>query len=189
MGKLEEGAEKVSVLAIFAGPWGCFARLGIVAAACAMVWFHGWFKGNEHGTQKLSDYQAAEARADTKLQAARQVIVTQIQIKYRDRIQEVLVAGQTIEKEVVRYVTKEDDAAVGSVPVGAVRVFNAAWSGAPAGPPAESDRRPSGYPLSELTAADAHNATSCRVWKSQRDGLIELYRNLQRLDLEVKGQP
>lgn len=164
-------------LAIFAGPYAMFARIGVLAAVGLALWGHGFWKGNEHGTQKKTDYIAAEAKADTKLAAVRQMIVTQIQTKYVDRIKIVREAGQTIEKEIKVYVTKEDDAV--PVPVGFVRVFNAAWSGTPAGPPADTDRGSSGYPLSAVASADANNATTCRVWKEQRDGLIEFYRKQQ----------
>jgi len=34
--------------------------------------------------------------------------------------------------------------------------------------------------LSEVAAADAHNATSALYYKAQRDGLIEFYRALQK---------
>lgn len=165
-------------LALFAGPFAPLARLGLIALAGFGIWLHGWYKGNEHGGQKLIDYQAAEARADTKLAVARERVVREVEIKYRDRITEVRVAGETIEREVPIYVTKADDAGC-TVPVGWVREYNAAWAGTPAGDPQDTDRGPSGYPLSEIAAAEAHNATSCRTWKAQRDGLIELY-NRQR---------
>lgn len=166
-------------LAIFAGPYAMLARIGVLAVVALAVWGHGFWKGNEHGTEKLVNYQAAEAKADTELAAARQVVVTQIQTKYVDRIKVVREQGETITKEVHHYVTQQDDAV--PVPVGFVRVFNAAWSGTPPGPPADADRGPSGYPLSAVADAGTNNATTCRVWKEQRDGVIEFYRKQQAL--------
>lgn len=167
-----------TIPSLLAGPYGFLIRIGIMALVAGGIFLTGWLKGNAHGTQKLYDYQAAEAKEAVRIAAVRQKIVTVTEVKYRDRIQKVVVQGETIEKEVVRYVTKSDDAGC-AVPVGFVREYNAAWSGEPAGPPAESDRGPSGVPISEVAAADAHNATSCRLYKEQRDGLIEFYRKQQ----------
>ena len=168
-------------LAIFAGPMGMLYKWGIIAALAAVVWGHGWVKGNGHGTQKLTDYVGAQAVATLKLIKQRAEVVTKIQVKYEKVIEQIFTKGETIEKEVPIYVTKADDAGC-VIPVGWVREYNAAWSGTPAGSPLETDRGPSGVPLSEAAAADAHNATSCLTLKAQRDGLIELYQGLQKLD-------
>jgi hypothetical protein len=139
---------------------------------------YGWIKGNAHGTAKLDAYIGKQAIETVRIAAARQVVVTKTEIEYRDRIKTVYLKGETIEREVTRYVTKVDDSGC-TIPVGFVREFNAAWSGAPAGPPAESDRGTSGIALSEVSSTDAHNATSCRAYKEQRDGLIKFYRDQQ----------
>ncbi len=167
-----------TVLAVFSGPWGWLARVGVVAVLALAVWLHGWVKGNQHGTEKLTEYIGKQAVQTVRIAAARQVIVTRTEIEYRDRIKTVYLKGETIVREVERYVTKADDAGC-TVPVGFVRNFNAAWSGAPAGPTAESDRGTSGIALSEVASTEAHNATSCLVYKTQRDGLIKFYRDQQ----------
>ena len=150
--------------------------LALALAAAALVAF-GWFKGNAHGTQKLIEYKADELKQSVRIAGVRTQIVTQTQTKYVDRIQTIYKQAEAIKETV--YVTKADDAGC-VVTVGVVREFNAAWGGA-AGPAAESDRQPSGVPLSEVAAADAFNATSCRVYKEQRDGLIEFYRKQQKV--------
>lgn len=168
-------------LAVFAGPYAALARAGVLAVVALALWGHGYWKGNEHGSQKLVDHIAAEAKADTKLAAARVVEIEKVRVEYRDRIKTEKVAGETITKEVTVYVTKEDDAA-GSVPVGFVRVLNAAWAGTPPGPPDGADRGPSGNTLSSTAEIEAGNATTCRIWKQQRDGLIEAWRTQQALE-------
>jgi len=169
---------RMSPLALFAGPYAKLARLAVVALVALAFWGHGFWKGNEHGTQKLTDHLAAQAKADTKLAAARVQVVKEVEIKYRDRIKVERIAGETITREVKVYVTKEDDAGC-SVPVGTIRVLNAAWAGEPPGPPAESDRGPSGNTLSSTAGIEAGNAATCRIWKQQRDGLIEFYQKQQ----------
>lgn len=148
---------------------------GLLAAGLlGGVWFHGYTRGE----LKLYDYQAKQATETVRVVVVRGQVVREVEVKYRDRIKTIYVQGQTIEKEVIRYVTKEDDAGC-VVPVGFVRGHTAAWSGTPAGPPAESDRGPSGVPLSEVAGAEAHNATACLAYKAQRDGLIEFYKRQQ----------
>jgi hypothetical protein len=76
--------------------------------------------------------------------------------------QQTRIVYRTLEKEVTRYVTKESDARC-VVPVGFVRVFNAAAVGDPAAPaggaPAgEPDAQPSGVELSDVLANDVFNA-------------------------------
>lgn len=153
-------------------------RVLALLALVAAVWGHGWLKGNAHGTEKLTEYQGAQLAATVKLANARIQIVHEVETKYVDRIKTITVAGETITKEIPTYVTKADDAEF-PVPVGFVRLFGAAWTGAAAGPPAESDRQPSGVPLSEIAGDEANNATACFIYKTQRDGLIEFYRKLQ----------
>ena len=165
-------------LALFTGPYALLAKWGVIALLVAAFGGWSWFKGNEHGTQKLIDYQAEQSRETVRLTAAREKIVRVVDVKYRDRIQTIYTQGDTIEKEVKVYVTSTDDAGC-VVPVGFVREHNAAWAGTPAGSPAESDRGPSGVPLSEVATAGAGNATACLAYKTQRDGLIEFYRKLQ----------
>lgn len=165
-------------LAIFTGPYALLAKWGVIAALVSAFAGYFWFKGDEHGTQKLIDYQGKQATEAVRIGTARVLIVHEIEIKYVDRIQKIYVQGATIEKEVKVYVTAKDDAGC-VVPVGFVREYNAAWSGAPAGSAAESDRGPSGVPLSTVAQADAGNAKACLIYKEQRDGVIEFYRKQQ----------
>lgn len=165
----------MSPLAIFTGPYALLAKWGIIAVLVAAFAGYFWIKGDEHGTEKLTAYIGKQAVETVRIGAARVEIVTVTETKYVDRIQRIYVHGKIIEKEVVKYVTQADDAGC-TVPLGFVREYNAAWTGAPAGPPAESDRGASGVPLSGVAQADAHNATSCLAYKAQRDGLIEFYR-------------
>lgn len=165
-------------LALFTGPYALLAKWGVIAALVAAFAGYFWLKGYEHGTQKLIDYQARQATEAVRVGGLRVQIVHEVEVKYVDRLRTIYVQGAAIEKEVIKYVTKEDDAGC-VVPVGFVRGFNAAWSGAPAGSPAESDRGPSGVPLSAVAETEAHNATSCLAYKEQRDGLIEFYRKQQ----------
>lgn len=165
-------------LAIFSGPYALLAKWGVIVLVLAAAFGSGWIKGNEHGTQKLIDYQGKQAIETVRVAAERVKVVTQVETKWRTKIETVTVQGATIEKEVVKYVTSTDDAGC-TIPAGFVREHTAAWTNTPAGPPEDADRRPSGIPLSAAAEAEARNATACLTFKAQRDGLIETYRKLQ----------
>lgn len=165
-------------LAIFTGPYALLAKWGVIAALLAAFGGWAWIKGDEHGTEKLTTYIGKQAVETVRIADARVKIVRETEIEYVPVLQKIYVQGKTIEKEVKVYVTQADDAGC-TVPLGFVREYNAAWAGSPAGSPAESDRGASGVPLSGVAEADTHNATSCRAYKAQRDGLIEFYRKQQ----------
>jgi hypothetical protein len=167
-------------LAIFSGPYALLIKWGVIAALVAAFAGFFWIKGDEHGTEKLTDYVGKQALETVRIGAARVEIVNKIETVYVDKIKTAYLKGQTIEKEVVKYVTKTDDAAC-IVPVGFVREFNAAWRNIPPGPAEESDRQPSGVPLSAVAQTLDYNATACQAYKIQRDGLIEFYRAQQKV--------
>ena len=168
-----------AILGIFTGPYALLAKWGVIAALCAAFYGFAWYRGDQHGTEKLTAYQGAQAVAEVKLRDAQIKVVHDIQTEYRDRIKTVYVKGDTITKEVTKYVTAADDTGC-TIPVGFVREYGAMWTNTSAGPPSESDRGPSGVQLSAVADSDSGNARSCFVYKEQRDGLIKLYRQLQQ---------
>ncbi|KVM74413.1 hypothetical protein WJ60_00055 [Burkholderia ubonensis] len=89
------------------------------------------------------------ARRDVK-------VVTQ----YVDRVQVVREKGDTIIKEVPVYVDREADRAC-VVPVGFVRVHDAAVANVPVGDPGSADAAPAGIALSAVAATVAGNYTTC----------------------------
>lgn len=165
------------MIGLLLGNWQRLLIYGVVALLIAgMLELDGYRRGEK----KLFEYQAKQAIEAVKIVQKRGEVVTKTEVKWRTVINTIIKKGETITKEVPVYVTKQDDAAC-TVPIGFVREYNAAWSGEPAGPPAESDRGPSGVPLSAVAEADAVNATSALYYKAQRDGLIEFYRKQQAL--------
>ncbi|KFG96061.1 signal peptide protein [Burkholderia paludis] len=89
------------------------------------------------------------ARRDVK-------VVTQ----YVDRIQIVREKGDAIIKEAPVYVDREADRAC-VVPVGFVRVHDAAVANLPVGDPGDTDAAPSGIARSAVAATVAGNYTTC----------------------------
>lgn len=93
----------MGILSVFTGPYAMLARGAVLALAAAVFGAFCWFKGNEHGTQKLVNYQGAQAIAAVKVNTARQVVNTQIVTKYVKVAAETKIVTETVEKEVVKY--------------------------------------------------------------------------------------
>lgn len=152
--------------------WGALLLAGLMLVAIGRMW------GQRIEGEKHTEYVIKQAQQTAKIAQAQARVVVRTEIKYRDRIQKIFVKGETIEKEVPVYVTQADNAHC-TVNVGFVRSYNAAWSGDPAGPAADSDREPAGIPLSEVAETDAFNATVCRAWKEQALGWREHFGKLK----------
>jgi hypothetical protein len=155
-----------------------WARWLVLALAAAVFGTICYDKGKQVEGERHLAYIGRQAEQTVKIAKAQQVIVTQTQIKYVDRIKTIYVKGDEIEKQVPIYITQVDDENFG-VNVGFVRLYDAAWSGEPVGPPADSDRGPSGVSLAQVAATDAFNATSCRAWRDIALGTREHYTRLQ----------
>jgi len=76
--------------------------LAYVLIALALIAF-GWVKGNDHGSQKLFDYQAKEAAEVVRIVTARGQVTEKVVTKYIKVAGETKVITQTIEKEVSGY--------------------------------------------------------------------------------------
>lgn len=92
------------LLTVFSGPWAWAARVAVYAALVASIFAYGWVKGNEHGTVKLTNYQAAQVIAADKIivkqGAATERVITQY-VKVQGKTERVT---QTVQQEVTKYV-------------------------------------------------------------------------------------
>jgi hypothetical protein len=154
--------------------------IAVLLVALALVAF-GWVKGDEHGTQKLIDYQGAQAVAAVKIAAAQGAVTTRVEVRVRERVRIVREAGETIVKEVPVYVTPEADAAC-AVNRGFVRLHDAAAAGEIPGPPALSDGAAGGVALSAVGATVAHNYATALLWREQLLGCQAWIRDQQAIE-------
>jgi len=182
------GGNGMSVIVRLLGGWqGPVTRLLIISVLTgSAVWK---FQSTRYAA-RLARLQAALVASEAKAAAARAQltqaqtqVVTQVEIRYRDRLKIVKEKGDTIIKEAPVYVTSEDSARFG-VNIGFVRSYNAAFSGIAPRPPAESDRRPAGLPLTEIAQTNAFNASVCRQWREQALEWRQFYRLLQKTRME-----
>lgn len=94
----------MSPLAIFTGPYALLAKWGVIAALLAAFGGWAWFKGNEHGTQKLIDFKAAQAVEAVRLKEFRQVVTEKVVTKFIQVAAKTKVVTNTVHDEVIRYV-------------------------------------------------------------------------------------
>ncbi len=94
------------------------------------IFGYGYVKGNQHGTAKLADYQAAQLAKATIIVTKQGAVTERVVTKYVKTAGETKTVTNTIEKEIIRYesakldlcplsngfVSLHDSAALGSVP-------------------------------------------------------------------------
>ena len=155
-----------------------WARWVSLACSGAILFLFGQLHGERVAGQHHIDYVTAQAGQTVKVAHAQTKVVIQTEIEYRDRIQKIYVKGDVIEKEIPVYVTQADNDHC-TINAGFVRSHDAAWTSAPAGPAADTDREPAAVSLADVGQAVAFNATACLAWREQSLGLREFYRKLQ----------
>lgn len=155
--------------------WARWLALLLILAVFGTICYN---KGKQAEGEKHLAYVEKQARQTDKIVKAQQVIVTQTQIKYIDRINTIYVKGEEVEKQVPIYITQADNVRF-AVNAGFVRLYDAAWSGEAPGPATDSDREPAGVSLAQIAEVDVFNATSCRAWREIALGQREHYTDLQ----------
>lgn len=157
------------------------AVLALLAAAGAGAWFTDRYRETVRRTTE-AETLVASLRAQLDNTDAGVVEVT----KYVDRVQTIRVKGDTIVKEIPRYVTVEADAAC-TVPGGFVRLHDAAAAGGVLGQdPGGADAAPSGVPLSAVADTVASNYTTGHVNAAR---LTALQDTLRAQGVTIIGEP
>ena len=116
-------------LALFAGPQGLVLKWVVIAFLAVAFGTMAWIKGDAHGTQKLIDYQAAQATAAVKSVTKQGAITERVVTKYVDRVKMLAGATTTIETEVVKYVDSKPLALACMLDAGWVRLHDDAAAG------------------------------------------------------------
>jgi 2-succinyl-5-enolpyruvyl-6-hydroxy-3-cyclohexene-1-carboxylate synthase len=157
-------------------PW--WAKWAALAALVLAAYGVGRLQEAHRGADAMVAYVGQQAAQSARIVVRQAKVVTVVETKYVDRIQKIYVEGKQIEADIPQYITPAD-AGLFAVNAGFVRVVDAAWSGEPAGPAADSDRGPAGIPLDRIAAVEAGNATSCRAWREQALGWRDFYAGQQ----------
>jgi len=155
--------------------------LTLAAAAGGGAWLTNRYRAALQRAD-TAETSAASLRAQLDSTEAGVVTVT----RYVDRVRTVEVKGDTIIKEIPRYVPAQADAAC-IVPVGFVRLHDAAATGTLLDPSAgDADAAPSGLALSAVASTVAGNYTACGANVEQLSALQQI---LREQDVTVIGEP
>ncbi len=149
------------------------AALGVLAAVAALgVWLaHRYDAAVDRAD--TAEKTASDLRGQLKGAQASTVTVTQ----YVDRVQTIRLKGDTIIKEIPRYVPVQADASC-VVPRGYVRLHDAAAAGTVPDPgTGDADAAPSGVALATVAAAVADNYTDSHANSEQLTELQQLLRD------------
>ena len=98
-------------LALFTGPYALLAKWAVIGLLVGAFGLTCWIKGNEHGTQKLTDHIAKEATEAARIAVVRGKATERVITKYLTvTVPKTQVVTNTIEKEVIRYEAAKLDA-------------------------------------------------------------------------------
>ena len=90
-------------------------RLLAMGIAMVALFGFGWFKGNAHGTAKLTEYIGQQAKEAVRIVTKQGEVTTQVVTKYVQVAAKTQTVTQTIEKEVIKYETLKLDQTLLSV--------------------------------------------------------------------------
>lgn len=159
-------------------PW--YVRLGFVGLAGLLVFGLGVMHGDKRTGQAHIDYIEQQAQASISLMQRRQLVVTKIETKYRERQKIIYLNGEEIERSVKDFISPVADARC-IVNTGFVRIHDAAWTNTPPGATSDLDAEPAGVSLVEAGEATAHNAKVCHLWRDEALGWREYYAKIKAL--------
>lgn len=145
--------------------------LALLATAGGGAWLtHRYRSAQQHATAAETLAASLRAQLDSTDSGVVEVI------RYVDRVETIRLKGDTIIKEVPRYVTVAADAAC-TVPAGFVRLHDAAATGAMLDPhPGDPDAAPSGVPLSAVAGTVAGNYATGHANNAQLTALQDTLR-------------
>jgi hypothetical protein len=158
------------------------AILVLLAAVAGLAW---WATASYSGAvQRATRAEAAATALREQLKNAKAATVTVTQYVDRERV--IRLKGDTIIKEVPRYVPVQADAAC-VVPRGFVRLHDAAAAGTvPTPDTGDADAAPAGVALSTVAGTVAANYTDCHVDAAR---LSSLQQTLRDQGVTIIGEP
>lgn len=136
----------------------------VLAAVSAALFGYGWFKGNSHGTAKLTAYQGEQAKAALKVITRQGEITERVVTKYRDRVTKGETVTKTIKEEVTKYVESKPLALSCVLDMRWVRLHDAAANGAVPPAPSPTDAAPGAFSAATALPIVTDNYAAC--WRN-----------------------
>lgn len=148
-------------------PWP-YRALALIALAAALLGF-GWMKGAEHVQAKWDAATTEQSLSVARIKQKQAEATVQVVTKYIDRVRVVQIAGDTIIKEVPKYVPSDSPA----LPAGFRLLHDAAAGGYPI-PASGTDA--AAVPAEVAAETIAANYTTCRENAEKLTALQEWVR-------------
>lgn len=92
-----------AITALFGGPYALLAKWGVIALLVASFGGWCWFKGNEHGTAKLTEYIGEQAKEGARVVVKQGKVTERVVTKYITVTAKTQATGDTVKKEVQDY--------------------------------------------------------------------------------------
>lgn len=156
-------------------------KYGFWLFAGSAIFLLGMVQGMRMEGEPLVEYIQKQSAQTIKVVQAKQDVILQTEVKYRDRIKTVYIKGESNEQAALIFVQKPDDAQC-IINSGFVRLYNASWHGEQPEPATELDREPTAISLSRLAEVNAYNAKVCYAWKEKALGIQEAYEKMQSVE-------
>lgn len=152
-------------------------RAAAIVALLALVAGLAWLATDRYNAAVDRADQAEDAARNLRVQLNNAKGATITVTQYVDRVQTIREKGDTIIKEVTRYVPAQADAAC-LVPLGFVRLHDAAAAGTVPNPGAgDADAAPSGVALSAVAGTITGNYTDSHANREQLSTLQQALRD------------
>lgn len=150
--------------------------LGVCAslAAAGGIYFAGFRAGDHARLAKVDAVELAQAKADATANQALGQVAAQVGVRTEVAVERARANTHIIRELVPIYVTPAADARC-VVPVGFVRLHDAAAQNRPPARPAEPVDAPSGVALSAVADTVAANYGDCTVWRLRLIGWQDWY--------------
>lgn len=175
-----------TALAIFSGPYALLARWVVLGVACLALFGYGWFKGNEHGTERLVKYAAKQASISVKIIARQEAVTERVRTEYVNRVKVIKEKGDEITKMVPVHITVADDTAC-RIDNDFLRLHNAAAANTVPEATNAADGAASGLKLSQVLGTVTQNYTAyhevAERLKKLQQWTREQYRATNGVDL------
>jgi hypothetical protein len=158
-----------AILAFFTSSW--FKYVAILVIVGGLLGFV-WYKGDMHGSAKLTAYKVAQADAAAKIVVKQAAVTTKVVTEYVHDLRIIHEKAATIIKTVPVYVTKYDDSRC-TINNGFVRVWQYSNDNTVPPAPASTDETPSPLVLSDIATEHAKEA---ELFNEQREQLMALQK-------------
>ena len=171
----------MDIMTVFSGPYAILARVVVWVVLISSLIGYGFFKGNEHGTQKLINYVGEQATASVKLVAKQTAVTEKIVTEYVKVAGKTKIVHDTIQTEVTKYVDSKPLALSCMLDERWVRLHDSAAAGTVPPPAGAADGASGGISAAEALPTITENYGAAIRNKNKLTGLQSWVREQEKV--------